>query len=370
MSSSNKKGYQFQRDVMGLLEKLQQRHPDLVSFSSQPRIELQNGELVIPDFQLVIHYTAETRHYLIECQDRKKYSHAILHKIQHIRNKQPLKVIFFVYGECIPDELQRAMTEEGIVFLVISEFEQFLLQVAEQLQNQPKRPANYSAPRYGGINGNQLLCSFDNALSRVSQVKAELPAAQSIAVALYFVYSRTESNTGNLIKGIREFDRKRINPFASYYPGWFDYGSGGTVLLADEPDFFERAYWAELSSLKQQLKGGFKDKGHDMLLIDLSIDGKLLFSRCLHVSLSSLSRQGMPLWDALLNMSLYFNDMELKSSEHARSYNTGLVVSKSSVVDAFLQFLQSKQVDIETTCERIAGEDIDVLPGDFGEIEI
>lgn len=106
MISPNLKGSEFEGETRELLIQLRDEHPNILSLIEKPSLQLQNGEIVIPDFQLIVKYSAEKRHYFIECQDRTRYSHSILHKIQHIRAKQALKTFFFVYRENISPELE------------------------------------------------------------------------------------------------------------------------------------------------------------------------------------------------------------------------------------------------------------------------
>ncbi|MDR3405054.1 MAG: hypothetical protein P4L99_21310 [Chthoniobacter sp.] len=126
MNRSNKKGAEFESIVRKMLQALRRRHSSTVEVIEKASIELQNGEIVYPDFHLVVSYPHERRHYLIECQNREYDSKAILHKIQHVRSKQALKSFFFLYPSTIAPELARALEIEGIVHQNLDAFCEFL----------------------------------------------------------------------------------------------------------------------------------------------------------------------------------------------------------------------------------------------------
>jgi hypothetical protein len=153
MNTSNQKGAQFESEVRSILHDLHQTHQKSVTIAEKAPITLQNGEVVYPDFHLVITYPQERRHYLIECQNREHDSKSILHKIQHIRAKQALKTFFFIYPESIAPELARALEAEGIVHQNVAEFRQFVSDISGLLKatpaiQSPKAPMNYSPPDY------------------------------------------------------------------------------------------------------------------------------------------------------------------------------------------------------------------------------
>jgi len=371
MTSPHLKGSGFEGEIGPLLLQLRDEHPTVVTLTEKPSLQLQNGETVIPDFHLIVAYSAETRHYLIECQDRTHYSHAILHKIQHIRAKQALKTFFFVYRDNISKELARAMDEEGIIYRNLEDFGEFLRQVSQQLRNQSERPKNYNAPVYAGIDGNELYTAFNHAASRLQDAQSETADCTSIATALYFVEAHEDSRGGksiNTIKFLREIDRTRLSPFASYYIGWFDYTNG--VRLEDEPEFFDRSYRAERAVFRQF--ANFNATGSDLILCDVrnGPTGPLLqLSTAIHVKLSNLRRCHVPIEEILLKIMT--RPGEVSCLAEAWAVNGGLLVSRRTVVGSVAQYLEGRGQRAGSAYHLIQAADRDILPGDYGgEIEI
>jgi hypothetical protein len=89
---------------------------------------LDNDETVIPDFSVRISRPHEVRHWLVECQDRRRSSKSILHKIQHIRAKHRSKSFLFVYARVIGAELKRVFENEGVTALNLDGFRAYLRQ--------------------------------------------------------------------------------------------------------------------------------------------------------------------------------------------------------------------------------------------------
>lgn len=136
MLDQNEKGKQFEEAVAQLLAGLAMQHPRLVTVEAKPRIDLQNDEYVIPDFHLTVELSHERRHYLIECQHREKASKGLLHKIQHVRNKQRWKTFLFLHPNTIPPELARALDSEGVMHLDLEAFELFVARLSASLGGQ------------------------------------------------------------------------------------------------------------------------------------------------------------------------------------------------------------------------------------------
>ena len=372
MISPNLKGSDFEHKIRELLILLRNEYPNLVSVIEKPSMQLQNGEIVIPDFQLIVKYSAETRHYIVECQDRAHYSHSILHKIQHIRAKQAFKNFFFVYRENISPELERAMDEEGIVHRNLDEFGMFLSQVSKQLFNQPERPKDYMPPVYGGIDGNELCTVFNHAAQQLKNAQKEDDRCGCIAVGLYFVKAYEDSHGGktiNTIKFLRKVDNARLNPFASYYIGWFDYRN--SVRLDDEPEFFDRGYRAERAVFQSDFIN-FNATDYDLILCDVknSTNGtRVNFSTAIHVNLSNLFRNKLPIEKIILDISA--RSGEKSSVGDAWAVKGGLLASRESVVGAVMRYLERRGQKVGAAYVPIEAADQDVIPGDYGgEIEV
>jgi len=371
MTTSNTRGAAFEGEARRLLNELTNTHPSVVAVAEKPNVELQNGEVVIPDFHLRIEYSAETRNYFIECQDRTHYTHSILHKVQHVRTKQAFKTFIFVYRDGISGELARAMDAEGVVHQSLEEFQAFLSQVSCQLASQPKRPEGYKAPVYAGIDGNELLVALAHASDRLRAARAKSRQHASIAIALYFIEAIEDARggkSGNLIRLLREMDRLRINPFASYYFGWFDYING--VFLDDEPTFFQRGFRVERGAWRRDF-ANFQPTGYDLILCDVRHDERthrLALSSAIHLKLGELGRAGLPLHDVLMDLPRKLTD---QASEDAQIVEGGLMACHGSAVATVQRYLTERGQSGGPACERLEAEDRDILPGDFGgQIEV
>lgn len=132
-SEAARKGTEFEGEVHRLLHGLAERRPRHVFMTRQPNIELQNGEVVRPDFDLIVQLPHERSHYFIECQNRETFSKQLLHKIQHVRAKQARKTFAFVYPQELPEEIFRAMEAEGVMLFALDDFERFITKLDEGL---------------------------------------------------------------------------------------------------------------------------------------------------------------------------------------------------------------------------------------------
>ncbi len=115
---SNFKGMTFEQRIFRILRSFQSLCPErLVSLTHQPRIRLVTGEFRVPDFQLIVERGATRDWWLIECQDRKKSSNAILEKLSHIRqfgrqgagDTLPTTKFLFVHGHALSDAFRQQM---------------------------------------------------------------------------------------------------------------------------------------------------------------------------------------------------------------------------------------------------------------------
>lgn len=130
---SKVKGKAFEQAVGTMLSSLELIAGGKVVVETQPRISLQNGEVVIPDFHLTVELAHERRHYLIECRDRERDSKDILHKIRHVRDKQRWQTFLFLYPKQISPELARALDAEGIMHLDLEGLRLFVLRLGGEL---------------------------------------------------------------------------------------------------------------------------------------------------------------------------------------------------------------------------------------------
>ncbi|HEX5715147.1 MAG TPA: hypothetical protein VF179_03240 [Thermoanaerobaculia bacterium] len=127
------RGKSFEQAVGTMLNSLKLIAGDKVVIEAQPKLALQNGEVVIPDFHLTVELAYERRHYLIECRDRERDSKDILHKIRHVRDKQRWQTFLYLYPKQISPELARALDAEGIMHLNLEGFRLFVLRLGGEL---------------------------------------------------------------------------------------------------------------------------------------------------------------------------------------------------------------------------------------------
>lgn len=136
----NAKGAAFEADIECVLDSISTQHPEFVHVERHPRLVLQNDEVVIPDYHLIVELPFERSHYLIEVQNRARSEKDILHKIQHIRSKHRAKSFLFVFENSIPPETERALRTEGVMCLSAGRFKGFLERISDTIQSQPELP--------------------------------------------------------------------------------------------------------------------------------------------------------------------------------------------------------------------------------------
>lgn len=122
MTSSTGKGKDFESRVSTVLEELRQRHPALVEVLAQPHLTLNDGGEVIPDFDLKVDLTFERAGYIIECQDRRRSSAQIAHKIRHVKSLSSRNRFIFIYASSIPAATRRVLDADGVVVMSFDEF--------------------------------------------------------------------------------------------------------------------------------------------------------------------------------------------------------------------------------------------------------
>ena len=159
--SPNEKGREFEQAVAKLLSGLAIAHPKLVTVETKLRVTLQNDEFVVPDFQLTVELSHQRSHCFIECQNREQDSKSILHKIQHVRNKQRWKSFLFLYPDTIAPELSRALDAEGIIHLNLSGFQLYVERLQASLSVQPEIEPEKSKPDAAMLSSPSKEPSFD-----------------------------------------------------------------------------------------------------------------------------------------------------------------------------------------------------------------
>lgn len=132
-SESPQKGKRFEDRVGEVLEVLLSRHRDTVRVARQPRISLNDGQEVCPDFDLQFELPFEVGHYLIECQDRKRSKSDIAHKVRYLKALSRRNRFIFVYSSSLPDATHKALDADGVLVMSLDEFAAFLARVEATL---------------------------------------------------------------------------------------------------------------------------------------------------------------------------------------------------------------------------------------------
>jgi hypothetical protein len=195
------------------------------------------------------------------------------------------------------------------------------------------------------VDGQHIDTVLFHALQRLWDAQRADPRCACIATALYFVEDYNEPGGGkaiNAIRFLRDLDRQRLNPFASYYLGWFDYSYSGSVKLDDEPEFIDRVYRAELAIFRTKIFP-FQPTGYDLVLCDVCASpagDRFRFSTAVHLSLSELSRSGLPIEELLLETMQRPGEYSCIGDTWA--VEGGLLASEGSVVGPFARYLEGK----------------------------
>jgi len=125
-ASNNRKGKEFEDEVGAVLDHLLQRYQNQVSVTKQPKLGLYDGAEVIPDYDLHIDLGFAKHRYLIECQNRRRSSTAIAHKIRSIKSLSPRSVFLFVHAKPIPKTTKTVLEQGGVKCMPFEEFTVFL----------------------------------------------------------------------------------------------------------------------------------------------------------------------------------------------------------------------------------------------------
>ena len=214
------------------------------------------------------------------------------------------------------------------------------------------------------IDGQHIITALCNAQRRLKNIKDQDNRWSCIAMALFFVDPYRDAPGVSAIKTITllrdGLDKKGMNPFASYYIGWFDYSWFGSVELADEPEFFDRGYRAERAVFQRDFLR-FNPTGYDLILCDVTdaSTGCFRFSKAIHLSVSKFL--------ALLP------DMIGAPGEESPVAGTwtidgGLLVSRKSVIGPFAEYLE-RNAQRPALYQVPNVDDYDLIPGDYGKVE-
>lgn len=148
-SLSSKKGDDFEIEVGKVLFKLEEKHPKHVKVIGQPRVELQTGEIVKPDFDLSYSLPHAREFYFIECQDRIQSSKSILHKIQYIRNLHKRNNFIFLYRKSISKNTKLSLEKQGVQTFTFEEFRVFVGNIDKTLEKTKSEKNKVEKRNYG-----------------------------------------------------------------------------------------------------------------------------------------------------------------------------------------------------------------------------
>lgn len=132
-SNSSQKGKRFEDRVADLLEALCAQHPGSVRVTKQPRISLNDGQEVCPDFELQFRLPFEVGRYLLECQDRKRSKPDIAHKIRYVKALSKKNRFIFVHRSRLPETTRRALGADGVLVMDLNQLTTFLKQMGVTL---------------------------------------------------------------------------------------------------------------------------------------------------------------------------------------------------------------------------------------------
>ena len=135
------RGSDFEKTVKKMLELLMEHSDDQanVTVTCQPRITLQNGDLAIPDFELVYELDHQRSLLLLECQNRERWSPDIARKMRDIKRYSKYNRLIFVYKSegFLPEVGRQSLESDGIRHYSLLEFAVFIEQLSRTLS--PRR---------------------------------------------------------------------------------------------------------------------------------------------------------------------------------------------------------------------------------------
>ncbi len=126
MTSNSAKGKAFESMVDEVLTELQALHPGSIKVRRQPRINLYDENIVIPDFELRCLLPFAHQGYLIECQNRQRSKPDIAHKIRYVKSLSRRNKFIFVYLDSIPATTKSVLLADGVLVMAFSDFVSFI----------------------------------------------------------------------------------------------------------------------------------------------------------------------------------------------------------------------------------------------------
>jgi hypothetical protein len=127
------KGQNFELVIQAVLNTLTKRHKKFVTVEYHPEISLDSGRVIIPDFDLHVNLIFEEARYLIECQDRNKYSLGIVDKISRVKAQSNRNRFIFVAGSDLPKAVNKALKKDGVITMRLDEFVDYIIRMDEVL---------------------------------------------------------------------------------------------------------------------------------------------------------------------------------------------------------------------------------------------
>ncbi len=128
------KGRQFEEQILAILTDVVSRHPDAAKLTPQPKIQLNDGGYVKPDFDFAYRTPAAWVFELVECQNQKRSRPAIMQKIRYIKTTSPRNRFIFVHKSPIPEATRRALEADGVNVTSLDEFRAYATRIDEMLE--------------------------------------------------------------------------------------------------------------------------------------------------------------------------------------------------------------------------------------------
>ena len=125
---TNKRGYDFENRVGLLLFKLTRKFPSHISVRRQVKLELHNGDEVIPDFELSVNLSYQIDTHLIECQSRIKSTPDIKRKIGEMKSLSSRNRFLFVFEdeEFLSPTHRKSLESDGVNLYSFVQFKEYV----------------------------------------------------------------------------------------------------------------------------------------------------------------------------------------------------------------------------------------------------